>query len=105
MLPKRVHVQDDDRRKYRRYETSYPVKIETSKGISGGLVKNISGEGAFVCCETPYEKDYEVKLIFEAPDLSPLHLTAKVIWLTDCDDGSRPFGMGVRIDSGLLVSH
>jgi Tfp pilus assembly protein PilZ len=94
---------EEDRRKHPRFSVPYPVTIEPSHGGSACIIENISARGAFICCEKPYQIDDLLKLTIELPDASLLHLTAKVIWLADCDDEARPFGMGVHFDSEFYV--
>ena len=87
-----------DQRVYPRYDVSYPVTIETPQGIVYAETKNMSTGGAFICCERSYEPESIVQLAIELPTGSPLHLTAKVIWLADCDNKMRPSGMGVYFE-------
>jgi Tfp pilus assembly protein PilZ len=98
-------MQKDDRRKHPRFSVPFPVTIESPHGGSQCLIENISARGAFICCEKPYHIDEVITLTIELPDASPLHLTAKVIWLAYCDNEARPFGMGIRFGSEFYVNH
>jgi Tfp pilus assembly protein PilZ len=96
---------DEDRRWYSRIAVQYPVTITPSVNGSKGLMRNISREGAYIHCDTPYEIDDLLVLTIELPDESPLCLTAKVIWVSDCDGDTKRFGMGVRIDSEFRLNY
>ena len=91
-------MRDEEHRAYPRFDVTYPVSVETSEGILKAMTKNMSAGGAFICCEIPREPADIVQLAIELPTGSPLHITAKVIWSTDCDDKMMPSGMGVSFE-------
>jgi Tfp pilus assembly protein PilZ len=91
-------MRERDQRAYPRFDVTYPVVLEASKGILQAKTKNMSAGGAFICCEMPHEPEDIVQLTIDLPTGVPLQMTAKVIWSADCEDEIMPSGMGVRFE-------
>ena len=89
---------EEEQRAYPRFDAIYPVTIDTLKGIEHAETKNMSAGGAFICCETLHEPEDILQLTIELPTGNPLHLAARVIWLSDCNNKMKPSGMGVHFE-------
>ena len=87
-----------EERIYPRAKLTWPVSAtNTSKGPLGGLTKDISIAGAYVCCRMPLRLNEVFPMVIDAPDRS-LKVNAEVVWSNICgpDDEISPRGMGVR---------
>jgi len=87
-----------DRRKRIRCHLECPVKIVTSQGGMVGETKNLSGDGAFICCREPLNQSETMALSVKFPDGFFMEVSSQVIWscTTGPDDAKRASGMGVR---------
>ena len=89
----------DDKRRQIRYDLECPVTIVTPQGRMTGHTRNLSGHGAFICCQEPLKQKEHMNLSVKFPDGSFAEVSCRVVW--SCVPGSGEedslCGMGVRI--------
>ena len=91
---------ESDKRQHPRAEVSWPVIVSGVDTIIKGEVKNVSSEGALICCaELPslnLEQSYELRMKAE-PDYA-LSVIAYLVRFDIYDDPSAafPYGLGFR---------
>jgi len=85
-----------ERRIHPRAELQWPVSAITAEGTVNGETKNISMQGAFICCQKALCPDERLLLNISGPSGS-MQVSAKVIWsnICNCEGETRPSGMGV----------
>jgi len=88
---------DDEKRIYPRTEIKWSVSAITTKGMIHGETRNISLNGAFICCEKTLCPDDVLLLTVNGPSGS-MQVVAQVIWSNRCvcDEPKSPSGIGVR---------
>ena len=99
-----------DRRTYPRAEVRWPVSaVTTEGGTIQGEMKNLSMQGAFICCPEPLRLNEIVALTINIPDTEhSLTVRAQVVWSNGCadEDEAGPNGVGVRFiwHCGILTN-
>ncbi|MDH3898982.1 MAG: PilZ domain-containing protein [Deltaproteobacteria bacterium] len=88
---------DDEKRIYPRTEIKWPVSAITAKGMIQGQTKNISLNGAYICCEKTLCPDEVLLLTVKGPTGS-MQVVAQVVWSNRCvcDERESPSGIGVK---------
>ena len=89
---------EQEKRKYIRHHLEYSVTIIASHCTMSGQTRNLSGDGAFICCKQPLNPQESVGLSIKFPDGFLMEVLSQVVWSrhTEPDDEERPSGMGVR---------
>ncbi|UCG13658.1 MAG: PilZ domain-containing protein [Deltaproteobacteria bacterium] len=89
-------IQHKERRIHSRAELRWPVSVVTAEGAIQGETRNISMQGAFICCQKPLCPNERFLLTVNGPSGS-LQVLSKVVWsnICACDDETGPSGMGV----------
>jgi hypothetical protein len=87
----------EDRRAHPRFEAHYPVTVQTSRFTVQGETQNLSGGGAFICCQQPLAPGEVCNLKIEFSTLSPLRVNCRVVWsgTSESRDEDNPYRMGV----------
>ena len=87
-----------EKRIYPRTDIRWPISALTANGTIRGETKNLSIQGAFICCPEPLCPNERFLLTIKGPSGS-MQVKAQVIWsnICACDDEERPSGMGVRL--------
>ena len=88
---------DDEKRIYPRTEIKWPVSAITAKGMMQGETKNLSLNGAFICCEKTLCPNDVLLLTVNGPSGS-MQVVAQVVWSNRCasDEQQSPSGAGVK---------
>jgi len=88
---------DDEKRIYPRTEIKWPVSAITAKGMIQGETRNISLNGAFICCEKTLCPDDVLLLTVNGPS-GHMQVVAQVVWSNccACDEKKSPSGIGVK---------
>jgi hypothetical protein len=88
---------DNEKRIYPRTEIKWPVAAITAKGMIDGETKNISLNGAFICCEKTLCPDEIMLLTVNGPSGS-MQVVAQVVWSNRCacDEQKSMSGIGVK---------
>ena len=75
----------------------WQVNAVTPEGPLGGVTKDISTRGAYVCCARPLRLNEVFHMSINSPEKS-LNVKAEVVWsnIYGPDDEINPRGMGVR---------
>lgn len=83
--------------KFPRPELNWSVSAQVGGGIIHGETKDISPQGAFICCRNPLTLNEVFDMVVDAPGRS-LNVKAEVVWsnIHGPDDKITPRGMGVR---------
>jgi hypothetical protein len=89
----------DDKRRQIRYDIECPVTIVTPRGRISGHTRNLSGHGAFICCQKPLKPKENMNLSVTFPDGSFMEVSCRVVWscVPGSSDAGSVCGMGVRI--------
>jgi hypothetical protein len=87
----------NEKRIYARTEIDWPVSAVTADGMIHGKTRNISLNGAFICCEFALCPDEVLLLTVEGPS-SSMQVVAQVVWSNrcPCDEQKSPSGIGVK---------
>ena len=87
-----------DRRTYPRAEVRWPVSAVTTEGTIQGEMKNLSVQGAFICCPEPLRLNEIVALTINIPDTEhSLTVRAQVVWSDGCAGENEPSSNGVGV--------
>ncbi len=80
-----------------RAELSWPVSAKVGAGSMKGETKNISTQGAYVCCHKPLKLNKIFDMLIDTPDKT-INIKAEVVWSNRYgpEDKTNPRGMGVR---------
>jgi hypothetical protein len=80
-----------------RAELTWPVAAQVDGGLIKGETKNISTQGAYVCCGKPLKLNEVYDMVISAPE-KPMNVKAEVVWsnIYGPNDKINPRGMGVR---------
>ncbi len=81
-----------ERRRFKRAEIKWPIKIQSALGPIEGELKDISVGGAFIDCEQILDPGDSITVAIFIPDHSPLKIIAEVMWTCM----AFPHGMGVQ---------
>ena len=96
-------MSQEERRGFPRAKLKWHVLTKENGKAIEGVTKDISPNGAYVCCAKPLRLNIVVDMVIKAPDKS-LSVKAEVVWsnIYGPDDEINPRGMGVRF---LEISH
>jgi hypothetical protein len=89
----------DQRRKHRRVEVQWPVRMMTPEGDMDGTIENISAGGAYIRCGTLLSKNDLFILAILIQDRQESWIGAEVVWIDIPlypDTEAIPVGMGIR---------
>jgi hypothetical protein len=80
-----------------RVEVTWSVTMLTPEGSISGETRDISMQGAFICCEEPLPPDERFILSVRAPTAS-MQVMAQVVWSKNYTnrEEDETVGMGVR---------
>lgn len=87
-----------ERRKFMRHLLECPVTVVTSHGSMPGRARNLSGDGALICCQQPLKPRENMDLTIEFSDGFSLEVPSEVVWSykTNAGDEKSLYKMGVR---------
>jgi len=87
-----------ERRRNRRAKVRWPVVMMTSKGPVVGETRNVSDQGAFICCKEDVTPEARCRLFMMVPDQKPLVVPVEVCWSNPygSEFDATPCGVGVR---------
>ena len=87
-----------ERRKFMRHLLECPVRVVTSQGSMPGRARNLSGDGALICCQQPLKPRENMDLTIEFSDGFSLEVPSEVVWSykTNAGDENSLYKMGVR---------
>ena len=88
----------EERRKYPRAKTTWPVEIGTSQGTITAETKDVSLGGAFIACQEPLPVKEVFRLTMNVPDGRPISAMAEVVWSNSNVPADKVInrGMGIR---------
>lgn len=89
---------ESEKRRYPRTDVRWPSTIRTSDRTLQGEIRNISMDGAFICCQNPPEPGETFCMLTKSPKGRRLMAINKVAWLgSDVPAGdTMSQGMGAR---------
>ena len=87
-----------DRRRFVRHHLECPVTVVTSQSTMSGQAKNLSGDGALICCQQPLTPRECMDLTIKFSDGFSLEVPSEVVWSykTNVGDEKSLYKMGVR---------
>ena len=87
-----------DRRRFIRHLLECPVTVVTSQGTMSGQARNLSGDGALICCQQPLTPRECMDLTIKFSDGFSLEVPSEVVWSykTNVGDEKSLYRMGVR---------
>ena len=87
-----------DRRRVIRHFLECPVTVATPQGTMSGHARNLSGDGALICCQQPLDPTAGIDLTIEFSDGFSLEVPSEVVWSykTNSEDEKNLYKMGVR---------
>ena len=87
-----------DRRKFIRHHLKCPVTVVTSQGTMSGQARNLSGDGALICCKQPLNPRESIDLTVKFSDGFSMEVPSEVVWSykTNAGDEKSLYKMGVR---------
>jgi hypothetical protein len=88
----------EERRKFIRHLLECPVTLITSQGAMSGRARNLSGDGALICCEQPLKPEENMDLTITFSDGFSLEVPSEVVWSyqTNTGDDKSLYKIGVR---------
>ena len=88
----------EERRKFIRHLLECPVTVVTSQGTMSGKARNLSGDGALICCQQPLELKERMDLSIEFSDGFSLEVPSEVVWFYKTNAGNEKslYKIGVR---------
>ena len=88
----------EDRRKFIRHHLKCPVTVVTSQGTMSGQARNLSGDGALICCKQPLNPRASMDLTVKFPDGFSMEVPSEVVWSykSNAGDEKSLYKMGVR---------
>ena len=78
-----------ERRKFMRHLLECPVRVVTSQGSMPGRARNLSGDGALICCQQPLRTKEGVDLTFKFSDWFSLEVKSEVGWSSKTNAGDE----------------
>ena len=75
-----------------------PVRMVTSHGTMSGQARNLSGDGALICCEQALKPKENMDLTIKFSDGFSLDVPSEVVWSykTNTGDDKSLYKIGVR---------
>ena len=88
----------EERRKFIRHHLECPVTVITSQGTMSGRARNLSGDGALICCQQPLKPKENMDLTIKFSDGFSLDVPSEVVWSykTNAGDEKSLYKIGVR---------
>jgi c-di-GMP-binding flagellar brake protein YcgR len=88
---------EKEKRAHHRARFKWPVLAKVDGKVLEGVTKDISANGAYVCCANPLKLNTVFDMVIKAPE-KRLKVKAEVVWsnIYGPDDQINPRGMGVR---------
>ena len=88
---------EKEKRTHHRAKFKWPVLAKVDGKVIEGVTKDISANGAYVCCANPLKLNAVFDMVIKAPE-KRLKVKAEVVWsnIYGLDDAINPRGMGVR---------
>jgi hypothetical protein len=86
-----------EQREHHRAKLKWPILAKVDGKVIEGVTKDISPNGAYVCCAKPLRLNVVFDMAIKAPE-KRLKVKAEVVWsnIYGLDDDINPRGMGVR---------
>jgi len=87
-----------NRRRFVRHHLECPVTVTTSQGTVSGQAKNLSGDGALICCQQPLAPRKCMDLTIKFSDGFSMQVPSEVVWSCRAYavDEKSLYKMGVR---------
>jgi hypothetical protein len=91
-------MMQEKRRKFMRHLIECPVTVITSRGVISGQARNLSGDGALICCKQPLKPKENMDLTIKFSDGFSLEVPSEVVWSykTNTGDDKSLYKIGVR---------
>ncbi|NIR18183.1 MAG: PilZ domain-containing protein [Desulfobacterales bacterium] len=70
----------EERRKFIRHLLECPVTVITSHGTMSGRARNLSGDGALICCKQSLKPRENMDLTIKFSDGVSLEVPSEVVW-------------------------
>jgi hypothetical protein len=88
----------EERRKFIRHNLECPVTVVISQGTISGQAKNLSGDGALICCQQLLNPREGMDLTIKFSDGFSMKVPSEVVWSykTNAGDEKNLYKMGVR---------
>ena len=88
----------EERRRFIRHLLTCSVMVVTSEGTMSGKARNLSGDGALICCQHPLNSSENIDLTVKFSDGFSLEVPSEVVWSykTNAGDEKSLYMMGVR---------
>ena len=88
----------EERRRFIRHRVECSVTVGTSRGVMSGQARNLSGDGALICCQQPLNPREGMDLTIKFSDGFSLELPSEVVWSckTSAGDEKSLYKMGIR---------
>ena len=88
----------EERRKFIRHNLECPVTVVISQGTISGQAKNLSGDGALICCQQLLNPRENMDLTIKFSDGFSMEVPSEVVWSykTNAGDEKNLYKMGVR---------
>lgn len=88
---------EKEKRSHLRARFKWPVLAKVDGKVIEGVTKDISVNGAYVCCGNPPKLNTVFDMVIKAPE-KKLKVKAEVVWsnIYGPDDEINPRGMGIR---------
>lgn len=86
----------EQKRLFFRIKVTWPVTLETARGLVEGKTRDISAGGAHIRCTKHLHLNEPVHMTITVPDREPLKVAATVIWSDRKDESNRPRVIGVK---------
>ena len=88
----------EERRKFIRHLLECPVTVITTQGTMSGRARNLSGDGALICCKHPLKPKENMDLSIKFSDGFSLEVPSEVVWSykTNAGDEKSLYKIGVR---------
>ena len=87
-----------ERRRFIRHHLKCPITVVTSQGTLSGQARNLSGDGALICCKHPVAPRECMDLTIKFSDGFSLDVPSEVVWSykTNANGKRSLYKMGVR---------
>jgi hypothetical protein len=91
-------MEDEERRRHLRTESDLSASIQWTSRRFDGVIRNVSDDGAFVCCDHRLLPGECVRIAVKPKDCAPMVFDAEVVWsrILGRDDTYGSYGIGFR---------
>ncbi len=86
----------DQKRLSFRIKVTWPVTLETDRGLVEGKTRDISAGGAHIRCTEHLYLNEPVHMTIKVPEREPIKVAAIVIWSDSKDESNRPRIIGIQ---------